>query len=57
MVQVVVWRAPVQVEGKEAVRGPGQVVAAVVLHREPDVEQEEAQLAEGVQAQEDRGAS
>ena len=34
--------------------GPGEVVSAVVLHRQPDVEHEEQQLSERVAAQEQR---
>lgn len=53
VVQVVVPGAPVQAQRHQAVRGPGQVVAAVGLHREPDVEDEEGHLGEGVAAQQD----
>ena len=55
VVQVVVAGAAVQPQRHQAVGGPGQVVAAVVLHRQPDVEQEEEQLAERVAAQQGRG--
>ena len=36
----------------QSVHGPGEVVSAVVLHRQPDVEHEEQQLSERVAAQE-----
>lgn len=52
VMEVVVGRAAVQAERHQAVGGPGQVVAAVVLHRQPDVEREEGQLGERVAAQE-----
>lgn len=49
VVGLVVRRPPE--EGQRPAQGPGQVVAAVVLHRQPAVEQVEDQLAERVAAQ------
>lgn len=42
-----------QPQRHQAVGGPGQVVAAVVFHRKPNVEQEEGQPGEWVAAQQD----
>ncbi len=53
VVEVVVAGPPIQPERYQAVGGPGQVVAAVVLHRQPDVHQEEGQLSERVAAQQE----
>lgn len=41
--QVVVGHAPVPPERYQSVRGPGKVIARVVLHRQPDVEHMEDQ--------------
>ena len=57
VVEVVVASAAVQPQRHQAVRGPGQVVAAVVLHRQPHVDQEEHQLGERVAAQQGRSGS
>lgn len=48
VVQVVVRDAAVPPERHQSVRGPGEVVAGVVLHRQPDVEHVEDQDGERV---------
>lgn len=56
VVEVVVWGTAVQAEGHQAVGGPGQLIATVVLHRQPDVDHEEGQLRQWVAVQQGRGS-
>ena len=42
----------VESEWHPVVQGPGQVVATVVVNREPDVEHKEGQLRQGMAAEE-----
>lgn len=53
VVEAVVAGPAVQAKWHQAMGGPGQVIAAVVLHRQVDVEQEEGELSERVAAQQD----
>lgn len=53
VVEIVVAGPPIQPQWYQAVGGPGQVIATVVLHRQPDVHQEEGQLSEWVAAQQE----
>lgn len=48
VMQVVVFHAPIPPERYQFVRGPGEVVARVVLHRQPDVDHVEGQDSERV---------
>lgn len=48
VMQVMVGHAPVPPERYQSVRGPGEVVARVVLHRQPDVDHVEDQDGERV---------
>ncbi len=53
VVQIMMTCPTVQPEWHQPVGGPRQVIATVVLHRQPDVEQEEGQLGEWVAAQQE----
>lgn len=54
MVQVVVRSSTVEPKGHQSMRGPGQVIATVVLHRKPDIQYIEDHLCQGVAAQQQR---
>lgn len=54
MVQVVVRSSTVEPKGHQSMCGPGQVIARVVLHRKPDIQNIEEHLCQGVAAQQQR---
>uniref|UniRef100_A0ACB8F8I0 Uncharacterized protein n=1 Tax=Sphaerodactylus townsendi TaxID=933632 RepID=A0ACB8F8I0_9SAUR len=57
MVQIVVHSPTIQAEGHQSVGRPGQVVARMVLHREPAIDHEESHLRHGVEPQQHGDAS
>lgn len=54
VVHVMVRSSTVEPKGYQSMRGPGQVIATVVLHRKPDIQNIEEHLCQGVAAQQQR---
>lgn len=52
VMEIMVWCTSIKSKRHQPVRGPRKVVSAVVLHGQPDVEDEEEQFSERMAAQE-----
>lgn len=57
VMKVMVACTAIQAERDQTVCGPGQIITTVVLHRQPNVHNEEEHLCEGMAAQQQRVGS